>query len=390
MPGFFNQNPISTAENYVKSTAKKVGNVAKDPSQVYKNPGDTIDSVSSATGIGGLGQAGKDISAFGKTAGNDISSNLSTLGGDIASGVKSLLGGGKINVPSGPTTPTPQVAVPTKGPNVTQVALPNAPTAATINFDGSKAYNPDATAAQSALIQQLLNQSQGVGPSLAENTLRQGQEANLNAVMAQLASSRGGANPLMQRQAATAIQDINAQTARDAADARLKEQMAAQGLLGTVSGSAVSQGLTARGQDIGLATGQAGLDQQAGLAGYEGALKGALANAGAQNAADQALFAAGQQAGLSNAQLQASRDQLTLDYIKMGYAADQAAAAADRQMWGTILTMAGTVGGSFFGPGGTAVGSTVGSSLGKTVSAQPRELGMNPTYATDPGASAYR
>ncbi len=119
--------------------------------------------------------------------------------------------------------------------------------------------------AQTGLVNQLALQAQGKGPSVAGAQLQQGQQANLAATMAQLASARGGANPLLQRQTMQTSADIQAKTNQDAAMARLQEQMNAQGMLGQVAGA---------GRSGDIATGQLGLQgQQVGLQGMDLSLK---------------------------------------------------------------------------------------------------------------------
>lgn len=155
---------------------------------------------------------------------------------------------------------------PTKKPNYGEMGMPDP--AALQQIDASKYSMPTGQAApqlntspqdqfraqQLQLANQLSNQAQGIGPSVAQNQLRRGQSANLAATMAQLASARGGANPGLARQAIQTSANIQNQTNQAAATARLQEQMLAAGLLGQVAGSA-------RGQDIGVAGQNAQLQQ---------------------------------------------------------------------------------------------------------------------------------
>ncbi len=109
---------------------------------------------------------------------------------------------------------------------------------------------------QQNLIGQLAMQASGRGPSVAGAQLHQASQANQAATFAQLASARGASagNPGLARNAMNTSANIQAQTSRDAAVARMQEQMNAQGQLGNV----ISAG---RQQDIGMATSQAQLGQ---------------------------------------------------------------------------------------------------------------------------------
>lgn len=115
---------------------------------------------------------------------------------------------------------------------------------------------------QGQLIQALQAQAAGQGPSLAAEQLRQGQQANVAAQMAALASARGGANPAMARQTMQSAQQIQAQTARDAALARIQEQMNAQQQLGGVLQQARTGDIQTAEQAQNLAIQQANLGQQ--------------------------------------------------------------------------------------------------------------------------------
>lgn len=86
---------------------------------------------------------------------------------------------------------------------------------------------------QSNLASQLARQALGQGPSVAQMQFQQAQQQNQAALFSQLASSRG--NPLAARTAAMQNQQLQSQTARDSAIARLTEQQKAQEALGNVS-----------------------------------------------------------------------------------------------------------------------------------------------------------
>jgi len=115
---------------------------------------------------------------------------------------------------------------------------------------------------QAQLIAQLQAQSMGQGPSLAGEQLKQSQAANQAATFAQLASARGGANPGMARQAMQTSAQIQGQTARDAALARIQEQMGARDQLGAVTGAARQGDINEAGQKIQLADASTALQQK--------------------------------------------------------------------------------------------------------------------------------
>lgn len=122
--------------------------------------------------------------------------------------------------------------------------------------------NGEFRAGQLTLAQQLAQQAAGTGPSVAGEQLKQSQAANQAATFAQLASARGGANPALARQAMQTSAQIQGQTAKDSALARLQEQMNAQNTLGAVlnTGRAGDLGQDQLSQEGAIA--QAGLGQQ--------------------------------------------------------------------------------------------------------------------------------
>lgn len=131
-------------------------------------------------------------------------------------------------------------------------------------------------AGQTSLAAALQAQAAGQGPSLAQSQLQSATDRNIAQSMALAASQRGvGAGQglrSIQQNAAMA----NQQAARQSAEIRAQEQMAAQQQL-----AGVLQG--ARQQDIGLATDQAGLTQQANLTNAQLQQQTSLANMDAQN-----------------------------------------------------------------------------------------------------------
>lgn len=123
---------------------------------------------------------------------------------------------------------------------------------------------------QMALMQQLQEAAAGRGPSIAAQQLKQGMDRN-NAQALGMAATMGGNPALAARNAALGAAQANQATNRDAAMARLQEQLSARDQLGGVLNSA-------RGQDMTIAANQAQLDQQA-----------ALANQGAYNQQNQLI-----------------------------------------------------------------------------------------------------
>ena len=123
---------------------------------------------------------------------------------------------------------------------------------------------------QTNLASQLAAQAEGRTPSLADMQFKQAQQANEASFYSQMASGRG--NPLAARTAAMSVQQSQAQTARDAAMARLAEQQKAQELLGGVA----TQGRTAditqekTAQDRAIAQAQLGQQYQELQAKYVG------------------------------------------------------------------------------------------------------------------------
>jgi hypothetical protein len=154
----------------------------------------------------------------------------------------------------------------------------------------------EARGGQQQLAADLLAASRGQGPSVAQEQLRQGAEKNLAGAVALTNSTRGmgGAAAAGQLQAARA--QVGQQMASDAALLRAQEVTQARGQLGGVLGDV-------RQADLATASQQAQLEQQAGLA--------------------------NQQASLED---QARKDQLTREYIAMGFDFAQAEAQAAMEM----------------------------------------------------------
>lgn len=125
------------------------------------------------------------------------------------------------------------------------------PQAADVNYDPQNEFRTD----QRTLIQALQAKAAGTAPSVAEQTLRTGQDTAFRQALAQAASQRGGNVGLAQRSAFQNAANLQGQLAGQGALARLQEQEQAQNSLG----QALMQG---RQQDLGVA----GLQQQRNLA----------------------------------------------------------------------------------------------------------------------------
>ena len=105
------------------------------------------------------------------------------------------------------------------------------------------AQSPQAIAAQQNLVTQLGQQAQGMGPSVAQRQLAETTGQNVANTAALMASKRGAsANAgLVGRQAALAGMGAQQQAAGQAATLRAQEQLAAQQLLGGVTGQQLGQ-----------------------------------------------------------------------------------------------------------------------------------------------------
>lgn len=224
----------------------------------------------------------------------------------------------------------------TSGPMNTTLAPLGALSPAQINIDSGAG---SMTAYQNQLAHNLALRASGQGPSIVDQQAAQARQQNQAAIMAQLASARGGANPLTTRTAMQANVQGNAQLDRDTMMAKIQEQQQAQQLLGQVAG----QG---RANDIQLGTSQAGFNQQANITGYQTAAdyaktqaqmnqdtalaqyKGNLDRAVAQGGLDQRTAEMMYSQANENARLNAQMGQAFTDtrmrYIQMGLDVDKA------------------------------------------------------------------
>jgi len=163
---------------------------------------------------------------------------------------------------------------------------------------------------QMGLAQQLQAQANGTGPSVAGAQLQQSTEQNLQAALAQAASTRGGNLGAAQYQLANARANITQQAGMQLAQQRMQEQINAQSMLGGV----LDQGRTS---DIGLALNQAQLGQQNNQFNAQLGQQNSQFNAGQL----QSASAANLQAGIAQDQF---KQQQLADLLKAGYSMDQA------------------------------------------------------------------
>lgn len=274
------------------------------------SPGAVVGAVTGSTMVsGGLDQisgvADKVGSAVGKAAGmyNPLAKvGTPNVNVDTRAVQSAIDGISDINMPANMKAPT--ITAPTMGP-ATQVG-----TVAPISIGADNPY----TSAQQNLMSLLQQQASGQGPSVAANQLAAGQEANIAATMAAINSARGGASPALARQGLQTAAEVQGGLAQQAATARLQEQQAAAGLLGTVAG----QG---RQQDIGMATTDAQIQAD-------------LVKAQAQIASQETMakLSSETQIAVQNGNLQAGFQELQLKYQMAGLSAEQARLQATLDM----------------------------------------------------------
>lgn len=131
------------------------------------------------------------------------------------------------------------------------INTPTAPTgtsAQTVNVQGA------GTDAQNQALKYLQAQANGSAPSVVAQQYAQAQQNQQAALMSQLASQRGGVNPLAARMAMQQNAQGQAQLAQGAGTARLQEQQQAQQALGNLS-------IGARNADVSVAATNANLGQ---------------------------------------------------------------------------------------------------------------------------------
>lgn len=113
---------------------------------------------------------------------------------------------------------------------------------------------------QQSNINALTAQAQGTGPSLAQDTLQNATDRNIQQITGQVASQRGVPVGLGLRAGVNAIGNANQKSASDAATLRLQEQMSAReqlsGALSGVRNQAANQQNTATANQIGTTQAQ--------------------------------------------------------------------------------------------------------------------------------------
>ncbi len=313
------------------------------------NPGKTwTEEVQHQKDIAGVQRAG-DKTASGDIKGGYLESR-DNAGAKITDGLKrtssEIMGGGG---GGGGVGSRPQITQPGNiiGPTMSGFSGGNMADPRTAIID--QAAQAQFRTQQQNLIGQLALQASGRGPSVAGAQLQQASQANQAATFAQLASARGMAagNPGLARNAMNTSAGIQAQTSRDAAIARMQEQMNAQGALG----STLNQ---ARGSDIALATSQAGLAQQANNMGYQGQLQMAQQ----YNDLKAKYAAMGLDAAKANqmAALDIQR-MMQNNYLADADRANAQQAASRAQMGQAAGAVAGVVGTMYGGPAGGVAAS---------------------------------
>jgi len=105
-------------------------------------------------------------------------------------------------------------------------------------------------AGQQGLAQALQAAMSGAGPSIAEQSLKQGTNRAIKQTAASIASQKGINPALAQRLAAESAANMTQEAAGQGALMRAQEQLAARGQLGGVYGQMGSQALTGQGQSL--------------------------------------------------------------------------------------------------------------------------------------------
>jgi hypothetical protein len=275
MAGFNGGNAFGSAVSNVKdavgSTVKNIkkGDILEEGQKQLKTAVDTAKNTATAgvqehvirptmEGINSIKEAGERLGAAGTAAWKRAEEQAKKLGGkaeDWFNKMNSMSGSGGL--------------IPNVGVGVGGFPGGGAPTGPVqiqaLNGQGGTAGVGDQNEfrqQQMTLAQQLAQQAAGQGPSLATEQLKQAQAANQAATFAQLASARGGANPGLARQAMQTSAQIQGQAARDAALARIQEQMGAREQLAGVAGQGRQGDIQVAGQGNELAVAQAQLAQQ--------------------------------------------------------------------------------------------------------------------------------
>ncbi len=320
------------------SASKAVTSQVSDPSKLAANV---------ATG----GMYGQVDAPLKTVTGSGLTNPFAKIGGS-APHVSQDQGNAGVQAPNYIDSNKYANAAPTVAPQAQ--AFTAAPTSiATGQSDQSRSY-------QNFLNNQLMAQTQGQGPSLAQGQFQQNLDQSIAAQQALAASARGGNIAGAQRQAAMNTGNLNLQGAQQAAQLRQQEQLNAQGLLSQTAG-------TQRSQDIGLATSQAGLTQQGNIFNAQQQQQGSQFNANQQaqlNDLRGKYMAMGLSADQANLQAQNNLNQANLEQAKIRTGIASGNLASDNARTGQILGTLGTVGaagvGAMTGGASTAAGAAGG------------------------------
>jgi hypothetical protein len=189
---------------------------------------------------------------------------------------------------------------------------------------------------QLGLAQQLQQQAQGQGPSIAQMQLQQATDRTLNQSLGQIRAATGANAGLSARTAALAGAQQLATAGNASGQLRLQEQQQAQQALGQLAGQGRQGDLSAGGMDL-----QA---QQANQAARLAAIQGQLGVRQSQVDTAENIYAIQNQAAMQSQQNKNNRNN---------------------QILGTLGTIAGTAVGTMYGgPVGGAAGGAAGGMVG--------------------------
>lgn len=243
-----NSAPVSTIDDQTKKVTGQVG--------INDSFGDIIQKEADNGMFGGAKYAGGEASNAWKTSVNDPLNNAANAAKAGAKGLWDKMqgmyndaqNGLKVGGPGGGGGGAfPMVNAPGGMPGTGGVPASQSPWGITANPGMAGVGNDPFRQGQMTLMDQLTLQAGGLGPSIAGNQMRQGQEAALANNLAMANSARGGANPMMARQALQQNAQQGGQMATDMANLRLQEQMQAQNMLAGVAGAG-RQGDTSQNQ----------------------------------------------------------------------------------------------------------------------------------------------
>ena len=213
-----------------------------------------------------------------------------------------------------------------------QAATFNQPTINTAQSDAASQQLAGVTGQQQAFANQLQQQSQGQGPSLAAQQMKQMQDRNIQQSMAMAASQRG-VNPMMANRNAMMLNANNAQNiAGQTAQARIQEQLNAQNMYGQQLGTMQSAGLQNQQNLFGQALQGAQLAQQGGIAQAGLQQQTALANQQAQMGQQQ--FGANYQAQMLQQQSALAEQERQAQMARQAATQQEMMAAMTQQGYG--------------------------------------------------------